>query len=130
MNLFEAVEGQRSENLVTQVLLVLLKSLAFSELQRRFYQRILQDGLLLTTEARQFEVVTQKRDLRLGQPDMRIEGKEVLVILENKPGAPFTHIQLPRYAEILEDARKKTKILYLVCPNHKREEYEKRISGF
>ncbi len=124
MNLFEAVEGRRSEDLATQVLLVLLESPAFRELQRLFYQLILRDGLLLCTEARQFRVATQESDTRLGRPDLKVEGEDTLLLVENKFSALFSPNQLPRYVEILEQAGRATSALALVCPNHMRTRYE------
>lgn len=124
MNLFEAVEGQRSENLATQALLVILESPAFRELQRLFYQLLMKDGVLLCTESRQFRVSTQESDQRLGRPDLKIEGEDALILLENKFTALFSPNQLPRYAELLGQSTKPTKVLVLVCPQHKRTGYE------
>lgn len=124
MNLFEAVAGRRSENLATQALLVILESPAFRELQRLFYQLLLRDGALLYTEDRQFRVSTQESDARLGRPDLKIEGEDTLVLLENKFSALFSPNQLPRYAEMLEQARKGTSVLVLLCPQYKRTGYE------
>lgn len=124
MNLFEAVEGRRSENLATQVLLVILESPAFRGLQRLLYELLLGDGALLCTEARQFRVTTQESDVQLGRPDLKIEGEDTLVLLENKFSALFTPNQLPRYAKMLEHARKGTSVLVLMCPRHKRTGYE------
>lgn len=125
MNLFEALEGRRSEDLATQALAFVLESPAFRELQRLFYERILQDRLLLCSRSRQFRVATQESDPRLGRPDLKIEGEETLILLENKLSALFSGgDQLRRYVEILENAGRATRVLVLVCPGHLRSRYQ------
>jgi hypothetical protein len=124
VNFFEALEGQRSENLATQTLLVILRSPAFRELQRLVYELLLRDGVLLCTEARRFRVSTQESVDRQGRPDLRIEGEDTLILLENKFSALFTPNQLPRYRAMIEQAGKRVGVLVLLCPHHKRTGYE------
>lgn len=124
MNLLEAVEGRRSEDLATQVLLILLQSPEFREVQKLFFQAILRDGLLLSTEDRRFRVTTQQADKKLGRPDLTIDGEDVLILIENKFSALFSPNQLYRYSQILDEAGKHRSVLVLVCPKHHRKSYE------
>jgi len=107
--------------------MAVLASPSFRELQKLFYEVLLRDGRLLSTEDRQFVITTQDVDKELGRPDLRIEGLDTLILLENKFAASFTPNQMVRYAAKLDQARKSVRVLALACPNYLKSGYERDV---
>ncbi|MDF1662765.1 MAG: PD-(D/E)XK nuclease family protein [Planctomycetota bacterium] len=129
-NLFEAIEGQRSEDLTTEVLAYVLQSPRFHNEQKLFFAMLLKDGELKSTLDRSFEINTQVYDVKLGKPDLEIRGEDLLILIENKFEAEFSQgTQVWRYVEILkkESTIPKRKLV-LLCPNYSLNWYQSKAS--
>ena len=123
-NLFDGIEGLRSEDLVTETLAFILRTPEYEPLQKIFYEFLLKDQKWGGTLGRQIEVRTQV-NLQGRIPDIVLRSDDVYIVVENKFTAEFSgNDQLARYLKILTEAESGKKHLVLLCPRYAWERYE------
>jgi len=128
--LFDATEGLRSEDLVTEIFAFILRAREFEPLQKIFYEHLFRDGIWRDTLDRRLEVKTQVARKDIGKPDLELCSDDAFVVIENKFDAEFSGgDQLFRYLSILRESHHPTKYLVLLCPQYAWERYEHQTIG-